>query len=144
MSFNPLFPHFLGNCIRKLERRQYKNHLTKPMNRLILKLPCFSLAYTVRKKCCNVKTRRFLGSVESFQFLFLMCCMCFIIIFFQNFQKIVDECCVCKQPIKGDCIESGKKTYHPGCMKCFVCGDTLRGQYFTYEGEPICERDYKV
>jgi len=62
----------------------------------------------------------------------------------KDYEKIVDECCVCKQPIKGDCIESGKKTYHPGCMKCFVCGDTLRGQYFTYEGEPICERDYKL
>ena len=56
----------------------------------------------------------------------------------------MEECCVCKQPIKGDCIESGKKFYHPGCMRCFVCGDALRGQYFTYEGEPICERDYKV
>ena len=64
--------------------------------------------------------------------------------YFFHFQKVVDECCVCKQPIKGDCIESGKKTYHPGCMKCFVCGEALRGQYFTYEGEPICERDYKV
>ena len=57
---------------------------------------------------------------------------------------MTEECCVCKQPIKGDCIESGKKFYHPLCMRCFVCGDALRGQYFTFEGEPICERDYKV
>jgi hypothetical protein len=64
--------------------------------------------------------------------------------FFSNFQKIVEECCVCKQPIKGDCIESGKKAYHPGCLKCFVCNEILRGQYFFFEGEPICEEDYKV
>jgi len=57
---------------------------------------------------------------------------------------VTEECCVCKQPIKGDCIESGKKFYHPLCMRCFVCGDALRGQYFTFEGEPICERDYKL
>lgn len=60
----------------------------------------------------------------------------------KDYEKITEECCVCKQPIKGDCIESGKKYYHPGCMKCQFCGESLRGQYFTYEGEPICERDY--
>ena len=30
------------------------------------------------------------------------------------------------------------------CMKCYVCGETLRGAYFTYKGQPICEKDYKV
>ena len=29
-------------------------------------------------------------------------------------------------------------------MKCYVCGETLRGAYFTYKGQPICEKDYKV
>ena len=62
----------------------------------------------------------------------------------KDYAKIVEECCVCKQPIKGDCIESGKKAYHPGCLKCFVCNEILRGQYFFFEGEPICEEDYKV
>lgn len=62
----------------------------------------------------------------------------------KDWAKVTEECCVCKQPIKGDCIESGKKFYHPLCMRCFVCGDALRGQYFTFEGEPICERDYKL
>jgi len=61
----------------------------------------------------------------------------------KDYAKIVEECCVCKQPIKGDCIESGKKAYHPGCLKCFVCNEILRGQYFFFEGEPICEEDYK-
>jgi hypothetical protein len=61
----------------------------------------------------------------------------------KDYAKIVEECCVCKQPIKGDCIESGTKAYHPGCLKCFVCQEILRGQYFFYEGEPICEQDYK-
>jgi len=61
----------------------------------------------------------------------------------KDYAKIVEECCVCKQPIKGDCIESGDKAYHPNCLKCFVCGEILRGQYFFYEGEPICEKDYK-
>lgn len=60
----------------------------------------------------------------------------------KDYEKVVEECCVCKQPIKGDCIESDKKYYHPGCMKCFVCGEALRGTYFTYKGEPICEKDY--
>ena len=68
----------------------------------------------------------------------------FLLLFIYSLQKVTEECCVCKQPIKGDCIESGKKFYHPLCMRCFVCGDALRGQYFTFEGEPICERDYKV
>ena len=64
--------------------------------------------------------------------------------FFFHSQKVTEECCVCKQPIKGDCIESGKKFYHPLCMRCIVCGEALRGQYFTYQGDPICEKDYKV
>jgi hypothetical protein len=51
---------------------------------------------------------------------------------------------VCKQPIKGDSVESNKKFYHPDCMKCYVCGETLRGSYFTYKNQPICEKDYKV
>ena len=29
-------------------------------------------------------------------------------------------------------------------MKCYVCGETLRGTYFTYKNQPICEKDYKV
>jgi hypothetical protein len=29
-------------------------------------------------------------------------------------------------------------------MKCYVCGETLRGAYFTYKNQPICEKDYKV
>jgi hypothetical protein len=29
-------------------------------------------------------------------------------------------------------------------MKCYVCGETLRGSYFTYKNQPICEKDYKV
>ena len=61
------------------------------------------------------------------------------------FQKVTEECCVCKQPIKGDCIEVGKnKFYHPLCMRCFVCGDALRGQFLTFEEEPICKDCYKV
>ena len=59
-------------------------------------------------------------------------------------ETVTEECCECKQPIKGDCIEAGKKFYHPGCMRCFVCSDALRGQFLTYEGDPICEKCYKV
>jgi hypothetical protein len=47
-------------------------------------------------------------------------------------------------PIKGDCVESNNKVFHPGCMKCYICGDSLKGVYFTYEDKPICEKDYKV
>jgi hypothetical protein len=57
---------------------------------------------------------------------------------------VVEQCFVCKQPIKGDSVESNKKYYHPDCMKCYVCGETLRGSYFTYKNQPICEKDYKV
>jgi len=60
------------------------------------------------------------------------------------YSKVTEECCVCKQPIKGDCIEVGKnKFYHPLCMRCFVCGDALRGQFLTFEDEPICKDCYK-
>ena len=60
------------------------------------------------------------------------------------FQKLQDECCICKQKIKGDAIELAKKHYHPECCKCQICGETVRGKYFTHAGQPICEVDYKV
>ena len=44
------------------------NDSTESKNRLVLKLPRFSLAYKVRGKCGNFKTSQFLGSVESFLF----------------------------------------------------------------------------
>ena len=59
-------------------------------------------------------------------------------------QKHQETCTVCKQPIKGDSVVSNSKVFHPECMKCFVCGTGLRGQYFTYQDKPICEMHYKV
>ena len=61
------------------------------------------------------------------------------------FQKLADACASCGLPVKGDCIESNEKVFHPGCMKCYVCGELLnKGVFFTWEDKPICERDYKV
>ena len=59
-------------------------------------------------------------------------------------QKACDVCSVCNQPIKGDSVVSNNKVFHPECMKCYVCGDGLRGTYFTFEDKPICEMHYKV
>ncbi len=50
---------------------------------------------------------------------------------------------MCKQPIKGDSVVSNNKVFHPECMKCYICGTSLRGQYFTYKDQPICEMHYK-
>ena len=55
--------HITSN-VRMSESRQYKNYSTESKNRLIFKLPRFSLADTVRREI--KKNSRFLGSVESF------------------------------------------------------------------------------
>ena len=69
-----------------------------------------------------------------------------IFLLFFPVQKAVDDCTVCGQPIKGDAVESNNKSFHPECMKCYVCGDSLGrlGPFFTFQDKPICERDYKV
>jgi len=54
-----------------------------------------------------------------------------------------EKCCVCQQKITGDCILSNNKHYHPGCIKCHICGDPLKEQYYTFMGNPICEADYQ-
>ena len=51
---------------------------------------------------------------------------------------------ICKNLIKGDCVELAGKTYHPECCKCQICGETVRGKYFVHDGLPICEKDFKV
>lgn len=62
----------------------------------------------------------------------------------KDYIKLADACSSCGLPVKGDCIESSGKVFHPGCMKCYVCGDLLNnGVFFTWEDKPICERDYK-
>jgi len=61
----------------------------------------------------------------------------------KDFSKLQDECCICKQKIKGDAIELAKKHYHPDCCKCQICGETVRGKYYTHAGLPMCEVDYK-
>lgn len=59
-------------------------------------------------------------------------------------QKSQESCAVCNLPIKGDSIVSNTKAFHPECMKCYICGEELRGTYFTFQDQPICEKDYKV
>ncbi|XP_059079452.1 LIM domain-containing protein 1-like isoform X2 [Tigriopus californicus] len=61
----------------------------------------------------------------------------------KDFQQLQESCTVCKLPIKGDSVVSNDKPFHPECMKCFICGDSLRGQFLTFQDKPICERDYK-
>jgi len=54
-----------------------------------------------------------------------------------------ETCCVCENKISGDCVVSGSKFYHPGCITCHVCGCGLRGSYMTYMDKPICTKDYE-
>ena len=61
-----------------------------------------------------------------------------------SLQKLQDACVICKNLIKGDCVELAGKTYHPECCKCQICGETVRGKYFVHDGLPICEKDFKV
>eukprot|EP00095_Tigriopus_kingsejongensis_P007736 maker-scaffold200_size264178-snap-gene-1.16 protein:Tk07736 transcript:maker-scaffold200_size264178-snap-gene-1.16-mRNA-1 annotation:"lipoma-preferred partner homolog isoform x4" len=62
----------------------------------------------------------------------------------KDFQQLQESCTVCNLPIKGDSVVSNDKPFHPECMKCFICGDSLRGQFLTFQDKPICERDYKL
>ncbi len=56
----------------------------------------------------------------------------------------MEKCSICKLPITADAVVSEGKVFHPECMKCCVCGDTIRGQYFFHQGEPICEMHHKI
>ena len=69
-------------------------------------------------------------------------------------------CGVCDKAIEGDCLVSKGKHFHQECMEvwlavesiscsettdqCSVCGETLRGTYFTSKDKLICEKDYQV
>eukprot|EP00092_Neocalanus_flemingeri_P065085 GFUD01079076.1.p1 GENE.GFUD01079076.1~~GFUD01079076.1.p1 ORF type:complete len:286 (+),score=81.27 GFUD01079076.1:45-860(+) len=53
------------------------------------------------------------------------------------------NCDVCSRPIEGDCLVSNGKNFHSKCMECSVCGDTLKGTYFTFMDKLICEKDYR-
>jgi len=61
-----------------------------------------------------------------------------------NCSKNEDKICdICNRSIDGDCLTSNGKSFHSNCMKCAVCGDSLKGTYFTSMGKLICEKDYK-
>jgi len=53
------------------------------------------------------------------------------------------ECGRCGEKIVGDCLLSGNTHYHHHCMKCAVCEEGLRGTYFTYMDQLICEKCYR-
>merc|ERR1712106_1196636 len=62
----------------------------------------------------------------------------------ENCYKVEDKVCdVCDKAIDGDCLISKGKHFHQDCMKWSVCGDALRGTYFTFMDKLICEKDYK-
>jgi len=52
-------------------------------------------------------------------------------------------CEMCNKAIEGDCLMSKGKHFHEECMKCSVCGESLRGTYFTHMDKLICEKDYQ-
>jgi len=54
-----------------------------------------------------------------------------------------EQCSVCQQKIVGDCVVNNNTYYHPGCMKCHVCDEPLKGSYFFFQNKPICEKDFK-
>jgi len=54
-----------------------------------------------------------------------------------------EECGRCGEKIVGDCLLSGDTHYHHHCMKCAVCEEGLRGTYFTYMDQLICEKCYR-
>lgn len=60
------------------------------------------------------------------------------------FKSTQEQCCVCKQKIVGDCVVNNNTYYHPGCMKCHICDEPLRGSYLFFQNKPICERDFKL
>jgi len=58
--------------------------------------------------------------------------------------KVENKICdMCDKTIEGDCLMSKGKHFHEECMKCSVCGEGLRGTYFTYMDKLICEKDYQ-
>ena len=54
------------------------------------------------------------------------------------------NCGICKEPVEGDCLTSNGQNFHSECMNCSDCGIPLRGRYYSFKDQFICEKDYKV
>jgi len=50
-------------------------------------------------------------------------------------------CAVCNEAIQGDSVVANGKSFHPGCMRCYICDEL---SLITYQDKPICELHYKV
>jgi len=53
------------------------------------------------------------------------------------------NCGLCKKPVEGDCLTSNGQNFHSECMNCSDCGIPLRGRYYSFKDQFICEKDYK-
>ena len=51
-------------------------------------------------------------------------------------------CGVCKKWIEGGCLENDNgERFHIDCLKCFVCGDKIYGDYFIFNDTvPLCSK----
>jgi len=80
--------------------------------------------------CCNILQDKFFTADDQ-----TLCELCY---------KVENKICeMCDKTIEGDCLMSKGKHFHEECMKCSVCGESLRGTYFTYMDKLICEKDYQ-
>ena len=60
------------------------------------------------------------------------------------FQKTLEKCCVCDEPIADRILRATGKPYHPDCLTCTVCSQCLDGIPFTVDaaGQIYCIDDF--
>jgi hypothetical protein len=58
--------------------------------------------------------------------------------------RFCPTCGTCKEPIVGQTLNAGTKSYHPdGCFICSVCKAPLDGKFFaSTTGDLLCEHHY--
>jgi len=60
------------------------------------------------------------------------------------------RCEGCGLPLPASFVPRGGFGYHPDCyeqrfgLRCSVCQEVIKGQYFQHEGRPVCARDYQA
>jgi len=58
-------------------------------------------------------------------------------------QQFSPRCCICQQPITGDCTKALNKNFHEDCFKCSNCGNVIRGGAYIQKNDKVfCEHDY--
>lgn len=53
-------------------------------------------------------------------------------------------CKVCNRGVEGECLQNEvNEVFHIDCLKCVICGLNVKGDYFIFRNEVMCETDAK-